>query len=352
MTRTPLAKRFTVGLLAPAYAFAVAMLVGNVAILISHESPRAIWGLLLSSTWGSGYGIGQVLFKATALAFAGYSVAISFRTGLFNVGAEGQIQLGALTCAVTAAYLPAGLPSFIVIPLAVGAAVLASGVLGGFAGWLRVRFGAHEVITTIMLNFIVAAFIGYVLTAGLAEPESLHTKSIPASAELPRLGDWFSLMHGSAASVAVFLVVLVALLYRWFLVRTRLGLEFRAVGLSPSAAEANGISVMKVRVLSMMFAGGIAALASVSSVLGYKHVYELGFGAGAGFMGIAVALLGRGHYIGIALAALLFGTLSQGGLAINARVPKDLVDVLQATVILTVIIVTAAAKKNAAKVPA
>jgi len=324
-------------ILGPAYALAIAVLIGNLLILLNEQSPADVWGLLLASTWGSGYGIGQVLFKAVPLALAGFSVALAFRAGLFNVGAEGQMQLGALACAVAAAYLPASVPGFLALPWAIAAAVAAGAALGALPGWLRARFGAHEVITTIMLNFVVAGVCGYALSAGLAEPESLHTKAILPQTQIPRLGAWISALHGSAASWAILIVAAVALAYRWFFARTRLGLELRAVGLSETAAEATGVSVSRARVLAMTLAGGVAALSATSTVLGYKHAYELGFGAGAGFMGIAVALLGQGHPAGIVVASLVLGTLSQGGLAINALVPKDLVDVMQATIILVVV---------------
>jgi simple sugar transport system permease protein len=193
-----------------------------------------------------------------------------------------------------------------------------------------------------MLNFIVAALIGWLLTAHLALPETLHTAKVVSGAEIPRLDGLVPALHGSAVSFALLLVPLVAVFSTWLLARTRLGLEIRSVGLSPDAAHANGVPVARTRTLAMALAGALAGLPALSNVLGYRHVFEQGFGAGAGFMGIAVALLGQGRPIGIVLAALLFATLSQGGLVINARVPKDLVNVLEAAVILGIVATTGA----------
>lgn len=344
---------------APILALAIAWLVGNLLVLAWGENPASIWALLLSGTWGSAYGIGQVLFKATPLALTGFSVAVAFRAGLFNVGAEGQLAAGSLACAVVGASLPAGTPFVIAIPLCATAAMVTGAALGGTAGYLRARFGAHEVITTIMLNFIVAAIVGWLLTEYLAMPETLHTKPVVEGAEIPRLDSTIPALHGSASSWAILLVPIVAVFVTWLLARTRVGLEIRSVGLSPDAAHANGVPVARTRTIAMALAGALAGLPALSNVLGYKHVFEQGFGAGAGFMGIAVALLGQGRAAGIVLASLLFATLSQGGLVINARVPKDLINVLEAAVIIGIIATTgalrgvigttAATKKTAAK---
>jgi simple sugar transport system permease protein len=327
---------------APLLALAIAWLVGNLLVLAWGENPASIWGLLLSGTWGSAYGIGQVLFKATPLALTGFSVAVAFRAGLFNVGAEGQLAGGSLACAVVGASLPSGTPFIVAIPLCAVAAMATGAALGGTAGYLRARFGAHEVITTIMLNFIVAAIVGWLLTEYLAMPETLHTAPVVEGAEIPRLDAVIPALHGSASSWAILLVPLVAVFVTWLLARTRVGLEIRSVGLSPDAAHANGVPVARTRTIAMALAGALAGLPALSNVLGYKHVFEQGFGAGAGFMGIAVALLGQGRAAGIVLASLLFATLSQGGLVINARVPKDLINVLEAAVIIGIIATTGA----------
>jgi simple sugar transport system permease protein len=166
-------------------------------------------------------------------------------------------------------------------------------------------------------------------------PETLHTPEIHAG-ELPRLSSAFSAFHGSAANWAIVVVVLAAAAVRWFLFRTRGGYELRAVGLQPDAAEYAGIRASRVWFSALTMSGALAGLGGINFVLGYKHYYEDGFTGGAGFLGIAVALIGRNNPFGVLLAALFFATLSQGGLAINAMVPKQIVEVLQGIVIIAV----------------
>jgi simple sugar transport system permease protein len=200
---------------------------------------------------------------------------------------------------------------------------------------LKARYGAHEVIVTIMLNFVVLALLGYLTSTRLHVPETLHTPAIRSGA-LPRLADVFPAFHGSAANATLPIALAAAAALGWLLFRTRHGFELRAVGLQPRAAEYAGASVARITWQSLTLSGAIAGLGGLNFVLGYKHYYEEGFATGAGFLGIAVALVGRSHPFGIVVAALLFATLSQGGLAVNALVPKQMVDVLQAVVIIAV----------------
>jgi simple sugar transport system permease protein len=189
------------------------------------------------------------------------------------------------------------------------------------------------VIVTIMLNFIVLALLNYVIAAHLHVPETLHTPEIHAGA-VARLADLGATFKGSAANLVLVLALATALAVWWFLFRTRGGYELRAVGLQPEAAEYGGVKVGRVWVRALALSGALAGLGGLNYVLGYKHYYEEGFAVGSGFLGIAVALVGRNHPAGVLLASLLFATLSQGGLAVNALVPKQMVEVLQAVVIL------------------
>lgn len=324
-------------LLAPLFALLVAMAAGHLLILAFGESPARVLAALLAGTWGSGYGIGQVLFKATPLLLTGLAVALPLRAGLLNIGAEGQVVLGALATALAGAWLPAGTPWPIALPLAAGAGFAAGALWGGLPGWLRGRFGAHEVISTIMLNFIALALANYLVATHLALPETLHTAPIVPGARLSRLGAFFTPLHGSAASTALCWALAAAALCWWLLFRTATGYELRAAGHNARAARCAGISLLRVSTLAMALGGGLAGLVGMGFVQGYKGYYEDGFSGGIGFMGIAVALLGRNHPLGVVLAALLFGTLSQGGLAINALVPKEIVEILQAVIILAVV---------------
>ncbi|HEU4993263.1 MAG TPA: ABC transporter permease, partial [Gemmatimonadaceae bacterium] len=262
------------------------------------------------------------------------SVALALRAGLFNIGAESQLAAGGFAAALVGLALPAGLPSLLVLPLYILAAALAGGVVGGIPGVLKARFGAHEVITTIMLNFIVLALLNYLISTRFKVQDTLHTPEL-ASGALPRLSDVWSGFHGSAANAVILLALLVVAAAWWFLFRMRAGFELRAVGLQPHAAEYGGVNVESVWWRAMVLSGAVAGIGGLNYVLGYKHYYEEGFSAGAGFLGIAVALVGRSHPVGIVIAAILFATLSQGGLAVNALVPKQMVDVLQAVVIIS-----------------
>jgi simple sugar transport system permease protein len=337
-------------LVPPALGLALAVLVGNVLILAVGGSPLRVWSILLAGTWGNSYGVGQVLFKATPLALAGLSVAVAYRAGLFNVGAEGQLSFGALTTTLAGLALPAGTPWLVALPICVLAGMAGGGIVGAVPGLLKARFGTNEVIGTIMLNFIVLGTIQWLLSPDrLAEPETTSTAAVIGGARIPRLATWLPALRGSAASFAILAALLAAAGVHALFTRTRLGFELRAQGASPPAAEAGGVAPARSVVVAMTLSGAIAGLVGLNNVLGYKGYYEAGFSAGIGFMGLAVAMLGRSHPAGVLLAALLFGTLSQGALAIHAVVPKELVDVLQAVVILSVVATSGDALRRGAR---
>lgn len=326
---------FILGLLPIALALLVTLACASLLILVYDQAPLAVYRLFLESTWGNAYGVGQVLFKATPLALTGLSVALAFHAGLLNVGAEGQLALGAFVMGIVGAALPPGLPSAIAVTLCLVAGFLAGAAAGAIPGLLKAWRGAHEVIVTIMLNFVILAKLSD-WGQHFYMRESVHTAPIVAVAELSRAARWFPSLRGSALSAALLVTVVVALASWLYLWRTAAGFRLRAVGLGCEAARAAGVHIGRQTVLAFALAGGVAGLVGANAVLGYKHYYEEGFSGGIGFMGIAVALVGRNHPLGIVLAAVLFGTLAQGGLAVNALVPKEMVDVLQAVIILAV----------------
>src|SRR5262245_11333496 len=311
-------------ILPPIVALLLAALVGDVLILSFGQSPGTVYRLLIDGTWGNAYGLGQVLYKTTTLAFTGLAVALGLRAGLFNIGAEGQLAAGGFVAALVGLALPQGLPALLTLPLYIVAAAAGGGVVAGVPGWLKARFGAHEVITTIMLNFVVLALLSYFVSVHLKVPETLHTSDIHSGA-LPRLAEMAPAFHGSAANAVLLLALLACWLAWWFLFRTRQGFELRAVGLQPAAAEYGGVRVGSVWLRAMLLSGAMAGIGGLNFVIGYKHYYEEGFAAGAGFLGIAVAIVGRSHPLGVLLAALLFATISQGGMAVDALVPKQIV---------------------------
>ena len=335
ISSAPWRERAEEALIPPLVALLVALICGDLLILSYGQSPATVYRLLLEGTWGNAYGFGQVLYKATTLAFTGLAVSFGLRAGLFNIGAESQLAAGGFAAALTGLALPMGTPLILALPVCMIAAGLAGGAVGSVPAYLKTRFGAHEVIVTIMLNFIVLALLNWFIAGHLHVPETLHTPEIHAGV-LPRLADIDSRFHGSAANLALIVAALVAVAVWFYLFRSRGGYDLRAVGLQPQAAEYGGISVGKVWMRALTFSGVIAGMGGINYVLGYKHYYEDGFASGAGFLGIAVALVGRNHPFGVLIAAFFFATLSQGGLAIHAFVPKQMMDVLQGVVILAV----------------
>lgn len=323
------------GLLPPLVALLVALICGDLLIISYGQSPSTVYRLLLEGTWGNAYGFGQVLYKTTALTFTGLAVSLGIRAGLFNVGAESQFAAGGFLAALLGLWLSPSIPLILAIVLCIFAAAVGGGVVGAIPGYLKVRFGAHEVIVTIMLNFIVLALLNWIVAGHLHVPETLHTPEIRNGA-IPRIDSFIQAFHGSAANLTIVVALIVAGLVWLYLFKSRRGYELRAVGLQPEAAEYGGVSVGSTLVRAMIFSGALAGIGGVNYVLGYKHYYEEGFAGGVGFLGIAVALVGRNHPLGVILAALFFATLSQGGLAIHAFVPKQMVEVLQGVVILAV----------------
>ncbi len=316
---------------------AVGWLSLSLMVWLYGESPRVVATQLFTGTWGVPYGIGQVLYKATPLLLSGVAVDLALRAGLFNIGAEGQLAVAGLAVGAVGSRLPAGTPSFLALPIVVAVAGLAGAAWALPPSLLRARYGAHEVISTIMMNRVADALVGLGLVAGLAIPGTVRTPDVVAGARLSRL-EAFGLtsLRGSAVSTALLLAVAVALLASWWLARTRVGRELTLVGLSPTACAAERIPVARRLALALVLSGAVAGLGALAPVLGYKGYFESGLGAGAGFGGIAVALLGRGRPLGLMLAALLFGTLEQGGLSINGTVPMEVTTVLLGIVILAV----------------
>lgn len=323
-------------LLSALVALSVALFLLQLICIFYGQAPATVLAQLWQGTWGTAYGIGQVLFKSTPLLFTGLSVALAFRAGLFNLGGEGQAVLGALMMGMVGTWLPPDLPAIVVVPLCLMAGATAGGLWGALPGLLKVRFGAHEVITSIMLNFVAMALSSYLVVTFWAVPETVHTPPIIAAAQLPRLDQLVASMKGAPVNGGLLVGLAVAGLVNYLLFRTTFGYQLRVLGLSRGASTYAGTHAGRLTITAFIGAGALAGLVGSNFVLGYKHYHEEGFSSGVGFLGIAVALLGQSHPVGVLLAALLFGTLSQGGLAINALIPKDSMDILQAVIILSV----------------
>jgi simple sugar transport system permease protein len=320
-------------------AISLSFLVGAVFILSVGKDPVEIFGKFFSETFGNFYGIGQILFDATPLMFTGLAAAISFRAGLFNIGAEGQAIVGAFVTGWIGFTFPA-LPAPILLPLCLAGGMAGGAMWGAIPGILKARFGSHEVINTIMMNFIGAALISYFVNNMYAVQGTVHTPDVGAGAILPRLEGFSDFFKGSPVNVSLIIAIAVCCMMYYLLWKTRFGYEVRAIGLNVHAARYGGINVARNTVIVMATAGAIAGLVGSNFVLGYKHYYELGFSENTGFIGIAAALLAKNHPIGIIFSSLLFGVLQYGGLAVNSMVPKELVNILQALIILFVAVFT------------
>jgi simple sugar transport system permease protein len=270
------------------------------------------------------------LVQSVPYIFAGLAVALGFRAGLFNIGAEGQIGVGWLV-AVVVGYSLTGLPAFIHLPLAILAGAVAAGLWAGIAGLLKARTGAHEVITTIMLNYVVYRLSDWLLCGPLEKTVgTCRTQQIAETAYLPQFLD-----HPVTIHWGFILALVAAALVGWFLFKTTWGYELRTVGANPDAARYGGINVGKIIVLAMFLSGCLAGMAGVVQGLGITHNIALGFQAGYGFDSIALALLGKSHPVGVTAASLLFGMLRAGAARMQsvAGVPTEIVQIIQALVI-------------------
>ena len=300
------------------------------------ENPVRVLLVLCKGAFGSKYDLGMTLFYATPLIFTGLSVAVAFHAGLFNIGAEGQLTMGAMAAAAVGA-LWTGCPAVLAPVLGGMAAVVGGAAWGAIPGWLRARRGSHEVINTIMLNFIAIGLTSYVTLQALKNPETQNpeTRSIGSHYAITQ----FSFFDGAPVSLASPLALAVAAGVGVFLWRTPLGFEIRAVGQSESAARMAGIDVAAIRIIALSLAGGLAGLVGVAEVLGNAGRFKVGFSPEYGFMGIAVALLGRNRPLGVVAAALLFGALHKGAAALDLeteKVTREISLVMQALIILCV----------------
>lgn len=325
----------------PLFAVVAALILGALTMLATNVDLSTIgqsYIALARGSVGSLNALSETLTAAIPLVLAGLGLALGFRAGLFNIGAEGQLLMGGMA-AVIAGFALSGLPAAIHLPIALLAGALAGAFYASIAGWLRAATGAHEVISTIMLNLISYRLLDYLLRMpaiqkeGRADPIS---KSVPEAAELPRLLSFID--PNLRIHAGVFLMLAMVALIWWVLFRSRIGFEFRASGESADAARYAGIRAGLVIVLAMGTAGALAGLAGANQVLGVLGRATPGFSAEIGFDAIAVALLGRSHPVGVLFAGLLFGALEAGGrqMQVDAGVSIDLIGIIQALIIVFV----------------
>jgi simple sugar transport system permease protein len=304
--------------------------VGSLAMLLAHVSPLIAFGALFDGAFGTKEEIAETLVQATNLLFPALGIAIAFRAGLFNIGAEGQLILGGLAAGWLGAQFP--LPGYLAIPLVLVAGALAGGLWGAIPGFLRARFGANEVIATLMLNVAAALLATYLVGGPLAQAGGgdQETATLPKAAQLP------DLIVNSRLTWAFLIGLAVAFALRWVLGRTVFGYELRAAGDAPEAARRAGIDLGRTALVAMALSGALAGLGGATIVAGVLHRFNTGLSPGYGFIAIAVALVGNLDPLWILVAALAFGMLQSGGIAMQAEanVPREVVSLVTGLVII------------------
>ena len=327
----------------PLINIALAFITVGIIVRLIGVDPFHALRLLVVGALGSSESIGYTLYYATNFAFTGLAVAVAFHAGLFNIGGEGQAYIGGLGCGLAVLALDRVLPGWFLIPLAILAAGAFGAAWAAVPAWLQAWRGSHIVITTIMFNFVAAALMVYLMVNVLIAPGSMtpQSRGFAASGMLPRMHDVLGAIGIPATASPLNLSIVLAMLCCigvWvFLWHTPGGYTLRTMGQNPDAAIYAGVNIRRVTMLAMCLSGALAGGVAVNELLGVHHRLVLDFNAGYGFAGIAVALMGRSHPVGIALAALLFGALQQGGAELAFDIPamtRDWVVVIQGLIIL------------------
>ncbi len=328
--------------LVPALNVLTAFAISGLVVLAIGESPIGALRSLVVGSLGSAEGLGFTLYYATNFIFTGLAVALAYRAGLFNIGGEGQAYVAGLGAALACLHLDF-LPSILLIPAGIAGAAAFGAAWAIVPAWLQARRGSHIVITTIMFNWLATTLLAYLLVNVLREAQSMQPETRPfaQAARLPQLHEMAAFFGVKLPTTPLNLSFLLALVSAWLvwllLWRTRLGYEIRTVGLSPGAASYAGISTTRIIVVTMALSGALCGGLAVNEIMGVQHRLLLEFTAGYGFVGIAVALMGRAHPVGVVLAALLFGMLYQGGTELafdHPKITRDMIVVIQGLVVL------------------
>jgi ABC-type uncharacterized transport system permease subunit len=340
-------------------AFAFAGLVGSLIIVGYGENPLEIYNTIWIYSTSEVSDIARVLETATPLIFSGLAVAVAFKAGLFNIGVEGQYKVGMMLAAAAATGLET-LPGLVLLPAVVLSSIAASMVWAYIPAILKVKTGAHEVVTTIMMNGIAVSLLAWSLLNPLRTSQTglidLRTDEFPTGALVPTLADSLGLSD-SVIPPSVHLtwllpVALAACALVWFFMfRTRLGYELRAVGSSSGSAEAGGVSIGAAQVKVFLISGALAGMVGLNHILGDRGYLAHNYEAGLGFAGITVAFLGRNHPFGIPLAALLVGMLARGqdGIAVTTDLPREILIILEGVLILSVVVAYEIARRTLAR---
>ena len=329
--------------LIPLVNLVVAFIIAGIVVVFAGENPFQAAYLMITGAFGSGEGIGYTLFYATNFIFAGLAMSFAAYAMLFNIGVEGQAYLGGVGVAAVCLMFDHTLPWYFIFPMAIIGSIMTGALWALIPAWLQAYRGSHIVITTIMFNYIANNLMLWLLK-NVFKPVgqmAAQSRTFAEGAQLPHL-DWllaiFGLDIGSSPLNVSFLLALVVAFLFWVVVwRSKLGYEIRTFGQSSGAARYAGISEKRMVIVTMLISGGLAGMLAINSIMGDQYRIQQDFVSGAGFVGIAVALMGRQHPVGIILASILFGMLYQGGAEIAFDMPnisRDMIVVIQGLVIL------------------
>jgi simple sugar transport system permease protein len=316
-----------------------ALLVAALVIHLLGESPIESMGILINSAVINPEGLSYTLFYASTFIFTGLAVSIAMQAGLFNIGAEGQMYFAGLGLTLAMLAFDSSVPMWMLIPVGMLSAALFGALWAFLPGYLQARRGSHVVVTTIMFNYISSqlmntVIVKYLVPAGEQNPAS---RAFSAAAEMPRLNQWFPVLGETPLNVSFLLAIVALAIYGVVVTRSAWGYKLRATGLNKHAAHYAGIRISKMIITVMLISGALAGLGSVNSIMGSTHYLSLNFVGGAGFVGIAIALMGRQHPVGIFLSAVLFGALIQGGFDLSLEkqnIPPETFIFIQGLIIL------------------
>lgn len=314
--------RWASGFALPFLNLLTALVVAGLVIRLLGESPIESLQILIGNSLNLD-SLGYTLFYATTFIFTGLSVSIAMKAGLFNIGSEGQMYVGGLGLTVAMLALDASLPAILLIPAAILCSMLFGAAWAFLPGYLQAKRGSHIVVTTIMFNFIAASLMNFVIVKYLIPEGEQNTSSrnFSDAGAMPRLGEWIPSFADAPLNLSFLLALAALVIYGVVVWRSPFGYKLRATGLNPNAAHYAGVSISRMIIVAMLLSGALAGLGAVNSIMGSTHYLSLSFPAGAGFVGIAIALMGRQHPVGILLSSVLFGALIQGGGELSFQKP-------------------------------
>ncbi|MFC5458415.1 ABC transporter permease [Massilia niabensis] len=316
--------RWATGIALPLLNLLSALLVAALVIHLLGESPLESMRILIDSAIVNPEGLAYTLFYASTFIFTGLAVSIAMKAGLFNIGAEGQMYFGGLGLTLAVLAFDATLSPWLMIPLAMLGSALFGALWAFLPGYLQAKRGSHVVVTTIMFNFIAASLMNFIIVKYLIpEGEQNPASRVFAdSAALPTLNTWFPFFGDTPLNIGFPIAILALVIYGVVVSRSTWGYQLRATGLNQHAAHYAGVRISRMIIVAMLISGALAGLAAVNSIMGSTHYLSLNFPAGAGFVGIAIALMGRQHPVGIFLSSVLFGALIQGGFDLSLEKPN------------------------------